>query len=64
VFFAKVRDSESCRELKTEIFRAYLPLGVFIISLKFHLKTPIGLGDPSIESWELFRELFSGLSRR
>jgi hypothetical protein len=39
---------------------AYLSFGVFIISPKFRLKTPSGLGDPSIESLGLLRELISG----
>jgi hypothetical protein len=30
---------------------------VFIISPKFHLKTPSGLGDPFIKSLGLFRGL-------
>jgi hypothetical protein len=36
---------------------------VIIISPKFRLKTPSGLGDPLIESLERFRGQFSGLSR-
>jgi hypothetical protein len=57
VFLARFRDSGSCREFETVIFRAYPLLGVFTISLKFRLKTPSGLGDPSIESLGLFRGL-------
>jgi hypothetical protein len=63
VFLARVRDSGSCRELQAEIFGAYPLLGVFIISLKFRLKAPSGLGDPSIESLELNCGRFSGLPR-
>jgi hypothetical protein len=37
--------------------RAYPLLGVFIISPKFRLKIPSGLGDPSIKSLGLFRGL-------
>ena len=55
MFLARIRDSGSCRELEAEIFGAYLPFGVLIISPKFCLKTPSGLGDPSIESLGLFR---------
>jgi hypothetical protein len=40
VFLAKIRDSGSCRELEAESFVAYPPIGVFIISPKFRLKTP------------------------
>jgi hypothetical protein len=36
---------------------------VFIISPKFRLKTPSGLGDPLIESLGRIRGQFSGLSR-
>jgi hypothetical protein len=50
VFLIRIHDFGSCRELETEIFGAYPPLGVFIISPKFCLKAPSGLGDPSIES--------------
>jgi hypothetical protein len=39
------------------MFGAYPLLGVFIISPKFSLRTPSGLGDPSIESLGLFRGL-------
>jgi hypothetical protein len=63
VFLDKISDSRSCRELEDEIFGAYLPFRVVIISLKFLLKTPSSLGDPSIESLGLFRRLFSGLPR-
>jgi hypothetical protein len=57
VFFARFRDSGSCREFETVTFGAYLLFGVFTISPKFRLKTPSGLGDPSIESLGLFRGL-------
>jgi hypothetical protein len=50
-------DSGSCREFETVIVGAYPLLGVFIISPKFRLKTPCGLGDPSIQSLGLFRGL-------
>jgi hypothetical protein len=63
VFLARIRDSGSCRELEAEIFGAYPLLGVFIISPKFRLKAPSGLGDPSIKSLELNRGRFSGLPR-
>jgi hypothetical protein len=43
-----------CRELKAIIFGAYLHLRELIISPKFRLKTPCGLGDPSIGSSRLF----------
>jgi hypothetical protein len=36
---------------------------VFIISPKFRLKTPSGLGDPLIESLGRIRGQFFGLSR-
>jgi hypothetical protein len=39
------------------IFGAYPFLGVFIISPKFRLKNPSGLGDPSIESLGMSRGL-------
>ena len=63
MFLAKIRDSGSCREFEAEIFGAYPPLGVFIISPKFRLKTQSGLGDPLIESLGRIRGQFSGLSR-
>jgi hypothetical protein len=44
-------------ELEAEIFGAYLPFRVLIISPKFRLKTPSGLGDPSIENLGLFCRL-------
>jgi hypothetical protein len=63
VFLAKIRDYESCRKLEAKIYGAYPLLGVLIISPKFHLKTPSGLGDPLIESLGRIRGQFSGLSR-
>jgi hypothetical protein len=63
VFLARICDFESCREFEAVIFGAYPLLAVFIISPKLHLKTPSGLGDPSIECLGLFRGLLSGLSR-
>jgi hypothetical protein len=60
VFLARFHDSGSCREFETVIFGAYLLLGVFTISPKFRLKTPSGLGDPSIESLGLFCGLIWG----
>ena len=57
MFLARICDFGSCRELEAESFGAYLPFGVLIISPKFRLKTPSGLGDPSIESLGLFRGL-------
>ena len=63
MFLARFRDSGSCREFETKIFGAYPLLGVFIISPKFRLKTPSGLGDPLIESLGRIRGQFSGLSR-
>jgi hypothetical protein len=57
VFLARFRDVGSCREFENVIFGAYPLLGVFIISPKFRLKTPSGLGDPSIESLGLLRGL-------
>jgi hypothetical protein len=60
VFLARFRNFESCREFDTVIFGAYPLLGVFIISPKFLLKTPSGLGDPLIESLGLFHRLNLG----
>jgi hypothetical protein len=57
VFLARFCDFGCCREFKTKIFGAYPLLGVFIISPKFRLKTPSGLGDPSIEILGMFRGL-------
>jgi hypothetical protein len=45
------------------MFGAHALLGLFIISPKFRLKAPSGLGDPSVESLELNRGRFSGLPR-
>jgi hypothetical protein len=48
----------SLRDLFWESHMGFVPLlGVFIISPKFRLKTPSGLGDPLIESLGLFRGL-------
>jgi hypothetical protein len=58
VFLAKIHDSGSCRELGAKIFGEYLSFGVLIISQKFRLKTPSGLGDASIESLGIFGGLF------
>jgi hypothetical protein len=55
VFLARFRDFGSCREFETVIFGEYPLLGVFNISPNCRLKTPSGLGDPSIESLGLFR---------
>jgi hypothetical protein len=44
VFLCVIRDSESYRELKAEIFGAYPLLEVLIISPLFHLKAPSSLG--------------------
>jgi hypothetical protein len=63
VSLAKICDSGSCSELEAKCFGEYLPFGVLIISPKFRLKTPSGLGDPSIERLGLFHRLFSGLPR-
>jgi hypothetical protein len=57
VFLARFHYFGSCREFETEIFGAYPLLAVFIISLKFLLKTPSGFGDPWIKSLGLFRGL-------
>jgi hypothetical protein len=58
VFLAKFCDFGSCRKFEAVIFGASPLLGVFIISPKFRLKAPSGLGDPSIESLELTRGHF------
>jgi hypothetical protein len=50
VFLATICDSGSCREFEAIIFGAYPLLRVFIVSPKFRLKTPSGLGDPLIKS--------------
>jgi hypothetical protein len=52
----KICDSASCRELEAVIFGAYLHFRVLIMSPKFRLKTPCGLGDPSIGNLRLFLE--------
>jgi hypothetical protein len=57
VFLARFHYSGSSREFETKIFGAYPLLGVFIISLRFLLKTPSGLGDPWIKTLGLFRGL-------
>jgi hypothetical protein len=59
----EICDSGSCRELEAIIFGAYLHLRVLIISPKFRLKTPCGLGDPSIVSWRLFLSFSAVLIR-
>jgi hypothetical protein len=64
VFLARICDSGSCRELEVEIFVVYPLFGVFIISPKFRLNAPSGMGDPSIGSLELTRGCYSGLSRK
>jgi hypothetical protein len=63
VFLARICDSGNFMELEVVIFGAQPLLGVFIISPKFGLKAPSGLGDPSIESLELTRRRFYGLFR-
>jgi hypothetical protein len=54
----KICDPGSCRELEVELFGEYFLFRVLIISPKFRLKTPSGLGYLSIESLGLFRGLF------
>jgi hypothetical protein len=52
-----IRDSRCFGGFGDEIFGVSSHLGVLNISSKFRLKTPSGLGDPSIESLGLFRGL-------
>jgi hypothetical protein len=52
-----IRDSWCFVGFGDEIFGAQSHLGVLNISSKFRLKTPSGLGDPSIESLWLFHGL-------
>jgi hypothetical protein len=59
----EICDSRSCSELEAVIVGAYLHLRVLIISPKFRLKTPCGLGDPLIASWRLFLSFSAVLIR-
>jgi hypothetical protein len=43
------------RELEAKSFGAYFPFVMLFISPKLCLKTPSGLGGPSIESFGLFQ---------